>query len=71
MATYRWTMGIEVDAEDDIEAEERIGEMLDNVFWDPDGPVSYGKLERQVLSENVIGAIIWQEVSKGKEVKGE
>jgi len=44
MATYRWRMGIEVEAEDDTEAQARIEEMLEEAFRDPDGPFNYGQL---------------------------
>jgi len=44
MATYRWRMGIEVSADDEIEAQQRIEEMLEDAFRDPDGPFSYGQL---------------------------
>jgi len=44
MATYRWRMGIEVEAEDDIEAQAKVEEMLEEAYRDPDGPFSYGQL---------------------------
>jgi len=44
MATYRWRMGIEVEAEDDTEAQARVEEMLEDAFHDPDGPFNYGQL---------------------------
>ena len=51
MAKYRWTCQIEVDADDDIEAEERIGEHLEEMYADPDTPFSHGKLEKVLFKE--------------------
>ena len=42
---YRWTYVIEVDAQDDIEAEARVTEALDEALSDPDTIISHGKLE--------------------------
>jgi len=44
MATYRWRMEIEVEAEDECKAQARIEEMLEEAYRDPDGPFSYGQL---------------------------
>ena len=68
MAKYRWTMVIDVDAGDEVEAEERLQEQMDEYMniMAYDGMLDCGRLEKQVPSENVMGATIWQEVNKGK-----
>lgn len=45
MKTYIWTYAVMVGAEDEIEAQERIEEMIEDAINDPDGIYSYGKLE--------------------------
>lgn len=46
MGKYRWTYTIEVKAEDEIEAEARVTEVLDNALSDPDTIIPHGKLEK-------------------------
>lgn len=46
MGKYRWTYTVEVDAMDEIEAEARVEEALDEALSDPDTIISHGKLEK-------------------------
>jgi len=46
MGKYRWTYAIEVEAEDEIEAEARVTEALDEALSDPDTIIPQGKLEK-------------------------
>lgn len=43
---YRWTMVVEVTADDDIEAQSCVEEYLEEADRDPDGLFSHGKLEK-------------------------
>jgi len=43
---WRWTMQVEVDADDEVEASARIEEQLDMARYDPEGLISYGELKQ-------------------------
>jgi len=44
MAKYKWVMEIEVKADDEVEAQSRIEETLEEAWVDPDGPFSHGEI---------------------------
>ena len=46
MGKYRWTYTIDVEAGDEIEAEARVTEALDEALSDPDTIIPQGKLEK-------------------------
>ena len=45
MKQYYWELVIGVDADDEIEAQEKVEENLEGMFNDPDGPYSFGELK--------------------------
>ena len=71
MSKYRWTMKLEFEADEEIEAEQHVEDFFEGMIRDPGGIVEYGKLEKQIPSENIQGVSVWQEVNKGREVKAE
>lgn len=44
MPKYKWEMTITVEADDDIEAQARVEEALEEALTDPDGLFSYGEM---------------------------
>lgn len=46
MGKYRWEYTVEVEAEDEMDAEARVTEALDEALSDPDTIIPQGKMEK-------------------------
>ena len=46
MPKYKWEMALTVEADDEVEAQARIEEGLEEAYIDPDGPFSHGEMTK-------------------------